>query len=261
MIIEIARLLGRAVEPPLLLVILVLASMVATIWQRWHLAMLLQATTLAILVLIGILPGGAWLALPLEQRFPGKPFLPAHVDGIIALGGTERVAASAAWDQPIFSDPAPIVALIALARQYPEAKLVFSGGAHPRNAESPTEADIVREFLGRLNIDGSRILYESHSHNTLENALFSRDMIHPTADEHWVLVTEAISMPRAVAVFRHAGWNVIPYPAGYLTQGRERFSASLDILGGFRLASVAAHEWGGLLAYRLMGYTDELMPQ
>ena len=262
MLIAIARLLGRVVEPSVLLVIILLVSIVASVWRRWRLALVLEAVAVTILVLVGILPGGAWLALPLERRFPSNPPLPAHIDGIIALGGTERVSQSAAWGQPMFSDPAPILALLALARQYPDAKLIFSGGMHPRDSAFPTEADIVREFFHRLDADGqSRVLYEARSQNTLENALFSRDMVHPTADEHWILITEAISMPRAVAVFRHSGWNVIPFPAGYLTAGDKSPSPSLDVTGGLRLASLAMHEWGGLLAYRLMGYTDELLPR
>jgi uncharacterized SAM-binding protein YcdF (DUF218 family) len=62
-----------------------------------------------------------------------------------------------------------------------------------------------------------------------------------------------------MGVFRTAGWNVVPYPAGYLT-GRRGGLIGFDILGGFQLAYVALHEWAGLVAYRIMGYTDELFP-
>lgn len=261
MLIEILRLLGRMLEPPLLLFIFILASVAATLLRRRRTALLLQAITSVIFVLIGILPGGVWLALPLERRFTANPSLPDHVDGIIALGGTERVEQSAASGQPVFSDATPILALLTLGRQYPEAKMVFTGGMHPRKAASPTEADIVHQFLQAIEIDDSRVIYEARSRNTLENALFSHDLVHPGADERWILISQAISMPRAVAVFRHAGWNVIPYPAGYLSSGDGRFRASLNLLGELHLASIAVHEWGGLLAYRLMGYTDELLPK
>jgi uncharacterized SAM-binding protein YcdF (DUF218 family) len=261
MLIESLRLLGKVIEPPAILVILVLASAGAILLKRTRLALCLQGAALAIVMLFGILPGGAWLALPLEKRFPANPPLPAHIDGVIALGGTERVLQSRASGQPIFSDVTPILTLLALGQQYPNAKLVFTGGMHPRGAPSPTEADIVHQFIHAINVDDSRVIYEARAQNTLENALFSRDMIHPNAGEHWVLVTQAISLPRAVAVFRHAGWNVIPLPAGYLTNGEGGLGASLDLLGELRLASAAIHEWGGLLAYRLMGYTDELFPR
>jgi uncharacterized SAM-binding protein YcdF (DUF218 family) len=260
MIIESLRLVGQAFQPSAFLVISVLGAVFAGLLRLRRVAWYCQGVTFAIVVMIGILPGGVWLALPLEQRFPSDPPLPDHVDGIIALGGTERVLQSAARGQPAFSDIGPVVALIRLGRQYPEAKLVFSGGAHPPHAASPTEADIVRDFTQALRMDDGRIMYEARSQNTWENALFSRDIAHPDATQRWILVTQAISMPRAVAVFRRAGWNVVPYPAGYLTNGEARLSGSLNLAGQLRLASLALHEWGGLVVYRLMGYTDNLFP-
>jgi uncharacterized SAM-binding protein YcdF (DUF218 family) len=261
MTIELLRLLGRVAEPAALLIVFLLASIVAATLRRWRTALVLQVTALAMITLVGIFPGGVWLALPLEKRFAATPPLPDRVDGIIALGGTERVVQSAAWSQPIMSDATPIIALLALGRRYPDAKLVFSGGMHPRNAASPTEADIVHDFIRALNIDDSRIIYEARSQNTLENVLFSRDLVHPGAGERWIVITQAISMPRAVGVFRHAGWDVIPFPAGYLSNGNGRFSAPPDLLGELRLASIALHEWGGLIVYRFMGYTDVVFPE
>lgn len=259
--IDVLRLLGRLLEPLILLTILVLAGVVAILFQRLRAALLLQLVTLAVLIVFGILPGGAWLTLPLEHRFAANPALPPRVDGIIVLGGTERIAQSALSHAPMFSDEAPILALLALGHRYPEAKLVFSGGMHPRNAPAPTEADIVRQFFQTIGVADSRVIYEARSRNTEENAVFSRDLVHPAATETWILVTEAISMPRAVATFRHAGWHVIPYPAGYLANTDRGLSATLDLFGELRLASLALHEWGGLIAYRLMGYTDELFPK
>jgi uncharacterized SAM-binding protein YcdF (DUF218 family) len=261
MFIEILRSLGRFAEPTALLAALMLASVGAAIFRRWRLALLLEALAVAIIVLFGLLPGGVWLALPLEERFSANPSLPEHIDGVILLGGTENVARSAAWGRPILTDASPIVALLMLGRQYPDAKLVFSGGMHPRDAAAPTEADIVHEFIRALNIDDSRVIYEARSRNTLENAVFTRDLIHPAADERWIIITEAISMPRAVGAFRHAGWNVIPYPAGFLSTGHQGYAAAPGLLGELRLTSFALHEWGGLLVYRLMGYTDELFPK
>jgi uncharacterized SAM-binding protein YcdF (DUF218 family) len=261
MLIEILRLFARILEPPLLLLILVLAGLIATLSRRWLTASLLQALAFAIFVFVGVLPGGAWLASPLEHRFPPNPPLPAQVAGIITLGGTERVAQSATSGQPVFSDTTPILALIELGRQHPEAKMVFTGGMHPRDKASPTEADIVRQFFRAIGADDSRVVYETRSRTTMENARFSRDLLHPSASERWILVTQAVSMPRAVAVFRNAGWNVIPYPVGYFSHDNQRLRVSLDLLGELRLASLALHEWGGLVAYRLMGYTDTLFPK
>jgi uncharacterized SAM-binding protein YcdF (DUF218 family) len=229
--------------------------------RRVRAAIVLQGVAASIAALLGVMPGGYWLTIPLETWFPANPALPEHVAGIIALGGTERVAQSEAWGQPTLSDPTPIAALISLGRRYPEAKLVFSGGGQSRPNGTLTEADVVRTFLDEIGIGGDRVIYEPRSRNTFENAAFSRDLIHPNAGDRWILVTQATSMPRAVAAFRHAGWDVIPFPAGYVTDREPGFLLSFRLRSGLSLASIALHEWGGLIVYRLMGYTDELFPR
>jgi uncharacterized SAM-binding protein YcdF (DUF218 family) len=65
-------------------------------------------------------------------------------------------------------------------------------------------------------------------------------------------------MPRAVACFRATGWEVTPYPTDF-ARGPEPFyfglAANLEDL------DLAAHEWVGLLYYRLRGFTDEIFPR
>lgn len=261
MLIDSLRAVGRLFEPSMLLPLLVLAGAGAAMLRRWSSARLLLGAAASLVIFFCVLPGATWLALPLERRFPVHPPLPTTIAGIIALGGTERLAQSEAWRQPILRDAMPIVALTALGRQYPAAKLVFSGGLRLRRTETPSETGIVRDFLRALGIDDSRIIYEDRSSNTYENAVFARDIVHPTADERWILVTEGISMPRAIGAFRRAGWNVIPYPAGFLTANDGSPEGSFSLGDGLGLASIAVHEWGGLVVYWLAGYTDQLFPQ
>jgi uncharacterized SAM-binding protein YcdF (DUF218 family) len=64
-------------------------------------------------------------------------------------------------------------------------------------------------------------------------------------------------MPRSVACFRAAGWEVTPYPADF-SRGPGAFHFGL--VDNLHDLDVAAHEWVGLAYYRLMGYTKELFP-
>lgn len=260
MFVVLSKALGGLVNPATLLAILVLGNALAAIAKRGRLAAMLLALSAGIVLVFGVLPGAVWLSVPLEARFPTNPPLPAHVAGIIALGGTERVEQTAAWGQPILSDPAPIVALLALGRRYPDARLVFTGGARSRVNKALSEATVVKRFVKELGTNEEAIIYEDRSRNTYENATLARALVKPKSGQTWILVCEAIAMPRAVGVFRAAGWDVIPYPAGYLTARQEGRIISFDILGGFSLAYVALHEWVGLVAYRLMGYTNALFP-
>ena len=259
MFIAALRALSPFANLGILLAFITLGGLIALWMHRIRLAAYLQCGSAGLILVFGILPGAAWLALPLETRFQPRPDLPEHVAGVIVLGGTERVNASAGWDQPLLSDPTPFAALIDLSRRYPDAKLVFTGGSANRTGKL-TEADIVRAYLAQLGITSSRIIYEDRSRNTYENAVFSKRLLEPSPTEVWVLVTQAISMPRAVGTFEKSGWNVIPFPAGYMTSGPNPGFVSANIIGGFELGSVAVHEWIGLIMYWIMGYSSEVFP-
>jgi uncharacterized SAM-binding protein YcdF (DUF218 family) len=260
MFFPISKFFGAFLNPALLLTILILLGGVALLIGRRRLVAWCLGLSAVLVILFGILPGGSWLASPLETRFPAEPALPDHVAGIIALAGTERVEASAEWGQPLISDPMPIVAMVALGRRYPDARLIFSGGVHAHAHPAIGEGSIVRDFLVRLGLDPGRITFEEKARNTIESGQFVGALLQPQPGQVWLLVTQALSLPRAVGVYRKAGFDVIAIPAGYLTGSREPGLVSLDLGGDGRLAFWALHEWVGLVVYRLLGYTSELYP-
>jgi uncharacterized SAM-binding protein YcdF (DUF218 family) len=111
-----------------------------------------------------------------------------------------------------------------------------------------------------LGLPPGRVLFESASRTTFENAILSRDLVAPSPGQTWLLVTSASHMPRSVGVFRRAGWPVMPWPVGYKTMraGAAPFALTL----GVRIENLdwAFHEWIGLVAYRLMDRTDSWFP-
>jgi uncharacterized SAM-binding protein YcdF (DUF218 family) len=260
MFFTVSKLLGALVNPATLLGILILGSAAAALGRRKRLSAALLGGSAVLVLVFGVLPTAAWMARPLETRFVA-PALPDRITGVIVLGGTEMVEQSAAWGQPMVSDPAPIVTLLKLGRRYPDAKLVFTGGIRSRHDKSVSEATVARDFINELDTTGRAIIFEDQARNTYENAIFTRQLVGPKPGERWILVCQAIAMPRAVGVFRKAGWDVVPVPAGYLTAGRDRAFLPFDLIGGFRLAALALHEWVGLIVYRMMGYSDALYPE
>lgn len=257
----LSKALGFLTNPAVLLAIFVLLSGLAALLRRRRLCAASLALAAVLVIGFAILPVAAWLAVPLETRFATDLPLPDRVDGIIALGGSERVERAAAWRKPELSDPEPVAVLIQLAGRYPDAKLVFSGGQHAADDRAITEATVARDFIAQVGADLPAIIYEDRSRNTVENAEMARDLVKPKPGERWVLITEAISMPRAVGVFRRAGWTVIPFPAGHLTNGKVGNFFSFDPLGGMALGAIALHEWTGLFVYRFLGYTDDIFPR
>ena len=251
--VSISKPLGTLASPATILGISILAHALATIIGLSWLAAFCSIVSIFIVVL---LPAVSWIAVPLEARFPANPVLPDRIAGIVVLGGMERPAQSLAWGEPSLADPGPIRAMVALWRRYPDARLVFSGGG-PNTRMS--EATVARDFLHEIGANDRIVTYEDRSRNTLENARLTHALIRPKPDERWILVCQAAGMPRAMGVFRKAGWKVVAYPAGYLTKAKAP-RLSFDFLESLNLASVALHEWLGLVVYRALGYTDELCP-
>lgn len=210
----------------------------------------------AALVMTLLLPVGRWLLLPLENRFPAPTPLPEQVDGIVVLSGAVEPDISAARAQPSYNQAAERVStLIELGRRYPSARLVFTGAGWPVSA-----ADVAREFYQRQGFDVSRIAFEDAARNTFENAKFSQRLVQPQPGEVWLLVTSARHLPRAVGVFRQAGWPVVPYPVDYRTTGGFEILSEFDLPRSLGDLDLGAKEWIGLVAYRLTGRTSTLLP-
>jgi uncharacterized SAM-binding protein YcdF (DUF218 family) len=207
-------------------------------------------------------PIGQLLAVPLETRFPPPSRDMAPPDGIIVLGGTVDEDLSKQLDRVVLNSAVErLTAPIELMRRFPKARLVFTGGS-ARGFDTPaTEAANVKRFWREMGIDNESVVYEDRSRNTYENALFTRDLVKPKPGERWLLVTSAIHMPRSVGIFRQLGFTVIPYPVDFRTNGVwTRFGATRKTPLALDLVDFAAHEWVGLLAYRLTGKTDALLP-
>ncbi|MEX2453120.1 MAG: YdcF family protein [Rhodospirillaceae bacterium] len=220
------------------------------------------AVTVLVLLAISVFPLGPRMIETLENRFPGNPVLPEQVAGIIVLGGSVNQHLTVARQQPALTEGAErLTEFIRLGYIFPQAKLVFSGGSGSIFDQSLKETAVARLFFEQMHFDADRVLYESESRNTHENATLSRDLVAPTPGETWVLVTSALHMPRAVGCFRQAGWNVIPYPVDYLTDGMGSFEAGFDPVSGLATLNRALHEWIGLAAYRLLGRTSALFPR
>ncbi|MBS7544987.1 YdcF family protein [Ancylobacter oerskovii] len=221
-------------------------------------------TALGVLGLVGfgLGPFGRVLAVPLENRFPafvddGRP-----VAGVVVLGGSERPDIAAARGQPALTQAGErLMALADLSRRYPEARILFSGGSGDIGRPPLSEADVVRMALPQLGVDPARVSFEAASRNTAENAALSRELARPAPGERWLLVTSALHMPRAMGCFEAAGFPVIAYPVDYRTTGAPQWTRPFArVSEGLEMTDAALREWIGLVAYRLTGRIDRLLP-
>ena len=207
-----------------------------------------------------VLPVDSWALGPLEARFPPVTDPPPRVAGVIVLGGAIDDLTSADHDTPVLNDAANrLTTFTELARRYPDARMVFTGGSAQFVTGAESEAGFTRRLLTGIGVPQDRVTYEDRSLTTMENAVYTQNLVHPALGETWVLVTSASHMPRAVGVFRRAGWSVLAWPTGYhgrtgLLPWSRPFGAKLALL------DTAAHEWLGLLTYWATGKSTALFP-
>jgi uncharacterized SAM-binding protein YcdF (DUF218 family) len=221
----------------------------------------LLVTSILLFAICGFLPVGSLLLYPLENRFPPWDAAQGAPDGIIVLGGPIDPDLSAAHNTPVISSaPDRIVVAAELARKYPDARIVFSGGSADLISPDAKEADFAVAVFEALGIDRARVIIERRSRNTYENAAFSKALVAPKPGEHWLLVTSAYHMPRAVGLFHKVGFVVEPYPVDWKVGARVDLFVLSHADVGLARTDLAMREWIGLLAYRLAGRTDTLFP-
>ena len=142
--------------------------------------------------------------------------------GVIVLGGAIDDALSSARGQVVVGDAGSrVTEAVALARRFPEARIVYTGGDPQPFGGAPTSPRPIsaKIFSSPWASIPRAIAVEPASRNTDENARFSAAMLQPKPDQSWLLVTSAYHMPRAMGLFRKAGFNVIAYPVDYRTFG------------------------------------------
>lgn len=213
-----------------------------------------------VVFLVLILTG--WKFLPqtliknLEDQYPsqaGEIHL-AQFEGMIVLGGA--LEDGEFWTRPhqpaLNSAAERMTAVIPLHREYPSLKILFTGGEGQLLGEGPKEAERARTFFEEMGIPKDKLLLESHSHNTWENAEFSKNLPGVDSSRPWLLITSAFHMPRSMAAFQRAGWNVTAYPVDYRAPEHPQIEA-FDFADGALLWRLTLHEYLGLCAYRLTG--------
>jgi uncharacterized SAM-binding protein YcdF (DUF218 family) len=249
-------------DPPTLLILLAGAGLVLALIGRRRFGFQLMTATIPLLAAISVLPLGEIMMEQLENRFPAYVDDGADIDGVVVLGGAIDPALYMAHaGSGMNGAVARVTEAARLARRYPRARVIFSGGGDATVGPETTEAHVVRDLFAALGVDEGRLEIETTSRNTYENAIMSRRMASPEGGERWLMITSAFHMPRAVGAFRAARFDVRPCPVDYRATGGSIFARiPPGAVKGLTFFSIAAHEIVGLIAYRLTGRSTALYP-
>ncbi len=225
--------------------------------RRRKLGLVLGWLSVAMLVMLGWHKPVDYLFRQLESRYaqvPPQTDLSRYA-GVVVLGGALEPPSiwQAHQGSIALNDAAErMTSSVTLAQQNPGLKVLFSGGL---NFDKMSEADRARIVFGSLGVSPERIQYESRSGTTYENAVFSATIATIDIHRPWLLLTSAYHMPRAMATFQKAGWNMTAYPVDF----RTGFETSWTKWGGGCCESkwrLLAHEHIGMIKYKFLGFSD-----
>jgi uncharacterized SAM-binding protein YcdF (DUF218 family) len=210
-------------------------------WRDWRFGRPLILLSLAALWLLATPAVSDALRWSLEKRFPPLAIddVP-RADAIVALGGGMRPATS--------RNPYPDLGSAAdrywhawrLWRADKAPEIVVSGGALPWREGPGSEAEAAVRFLVDLGVPADRILLESASLDTRQNAEMTEAVLRTRGARRVLLVTSALHMRRALAHFDIPGVDVIPvatdHEVGDDPPGLIRWLPNTDALDGSRRA-------------------------
>lgn len=243
----------------LLLLLGLLAGFVR--WRRLQTGALVLSALLLFLTLFT--STGSVLLQVLEERI-ARAELPAGGPGcIIMLGGgveAEVIGARGGFEMNQAGDR--FVETLRLARDFPDARILVSGGDGSLSGTYEGDATVAIRFFAAFGIPQERLIRETESRTTFENVANTRALLAENGLDRCLLVTSAFHMPRSVGLFRKHGIDVLPWPTDYRTTGRA--GLALDFTQpstNSQLTTTALREWTGLLLYYFAGRTHALFPQ
>lgn len=100
-----------------------------------------------------------------------------------------------------------------------EPSVIVSGGSNPFLGGGTPESTLLLDMLLDAGIPRDRIILETASQSTREQARYLKTILADRAIDDFILVTSPIHMPRSMAVFQAHGMNPIPGPCAPRSEG------------------------------------------
>jgi uncharacterized SAM-binding protein YcdF (DUF218 family) len=255
MFFYLSKIVWGILAPTTLVIVLMIALILALIYCKGHHFNQIKRIALyvvAFMAVLLVLPIGDWMLHPWETRYPPIA-LPGKVNGIVVLGGAVDPVQTAYYNQIAINSHAERIAILPwLIHHYPHAMVIYSGGSGYVYDQDKKEAEVARRLLQTWNVPLKMVVFERNSRNTFENAVESKKLAKPKPFEKWLLVTSAVHMPRAKAIFDKQDWTMIPFPVDFHA---DPHPPVLCFCAGDNLGKIEelVHEMIGMVVYKLTG--------
>jgi uncharacterized SAM-binding protein YcdF (DUF218 family) len=177
-------------------------------------------------------------------------------DVAILLGGIMRGQDEKSTGPDLTDAADRVIQAFRLFRNGRVKYILVTGGNPPWSSDSIPEARHIAELLKEWGTPSHAIIVEDQSRNTWENAMNSKGLWDKQKFKSGLLVTSAAHIPRALAVFRRAGFSVTPAAADF--RARPYFEggilAILPDAQALEDSTIAIKEWIGRGVYHVRGW-------
>ena len=159
----------------------------------------------------------------LEQKYsPPLQIENSGADVIIMLGGGAiRDSQDVDGEGTLCASPANRLLTAVRLQKRLNLPILLSGGQV--YSDTGAEAMIAGRILQSLGVPENKILLETKSVNTTQNAIFSAEILREKKFIKPIIVTSAFHMNRAVLNFRQQGFEVIACPTDFLVPRNPKF--------------------------------------
>ncbi len=251
--LSLEHIINLMITPLMVSWLMMVISLLAQFRKRSRVALVSNFVAVLILWFAGTGIVSSTAARTLELRYPGLQEM-SHADAIVVLAGVTRKA----------YPPQPVVHLGSGSDRLVYATELYKKGKAPLIAFSgdQNESAEMAEVMEMMGVPRESMLEEdTHLQNTFGAALDMKQALLSHNVHTILLVTSAIRMPRAMAVFGRLGFHPIPAPTDFITRTSSGSSDMVELagevlpnMGSLGVSTAALHELWGLLGYRLAGW-------
>ncbi|HLR78765.1 MAG TPA: YdcF family protein [Burkholderiaceae bacterium] len=209
---DISSLLTSLVIPLNLCIAALVTGTVLFIARQRKIGVFVAACGLIWVVFWSLPASSLWAGGKLEQLYPhAAPDTLPQAQAIVVLGG-HTANSRQNWFEPYDPDTAsPRVHTAAVLYEHDRAPYIVLSGAALDGSIS--EAEMMARILTQRGIPASALILETDSYTTHENAVYTRRKLEERDISKVLLVTSALHMPRAMAVFRKQGITAVAAPS------------------------------------------------